>query len=83
MLPYESRDGCLLLCVSYLPESHLCIQLSVSWCRAVSLQPLLPGSSFGSQLNRWWLQQERALTLERATGFSISLYGYQDVKNNP
>lgn len=39
MLPDESRDGCLLLCVSYLPESHLCIQLSVSWCRAVSLQP--------------------------------------------
>lgn len=28
-------------------------------------------------------QQERALTLERATDFSISLYGYQDVKNNP
>lgn len=39
MLPYESRAGCLLLCVSYLPESHLCIQLSVPWCGAVSLQP--------------------------------------------
>lgn len=59
-------------------SNYLCPGAERSHCSL-----LLPGSSFGSQLNRWWLQQERALTLERATGFSISLYGYQDVKNNP
>lgn len=57
---------------------YLCPGAELSHCSL-----LLPGSSFGSQLNRWWLQQERALTLERATDFSIFFSISQDVKNNP
>lgn len=47
MLPDESRAGYLLLCVLYLPESHLRIPLSVPQCRTVSLQP------FASWLITW------------------------------
>lgn len=68
----ELGTCCCAFCTSLkviFASHYLCPSAELSRCSL-----LLPGSSPGSQFNHWWLQQERALTLERATFFSISLH---------